>query len=85
MIIESDTVHAFGEPPTPQQPAIVLRVVNANFWCRIYTSHDLGCKNCHNRASGSHANLPPSVAEAYMHGDFLASPSAVKAVLDVSY
>ncbi|KIP03918.1 hypothetical protein PHLGIDRAFT_94222 [Phlebiopsis gigantea 11061_1 CR5-6] len=65
VVVEGDSVYTFGESTTPAQPAVILRVVNANFWCRVYASHDLG------------------FAEAYMHGDFLATPSDVKAVLDL--
>lgn len=47
VIVEGDNVYTFGEPSPPKQSAIVLRVLSANFWCRVYTSHDLGCKSCH--------------------------------------
>ena len=83
-MIEGDSAYTFGGPATYEEPAVTLRVVNANFWCRIYASHDLGCKPCLAHLSGSHADLCQSVAEAYMHGDFSATPSDVKAVLNVS-
>lgn len=45
VVVEGDSVYTFGEPTTPKQPAVIVRVVNANFWCRVYASHDLGCKS----------------------------------------
>ena len=83
VIIEDDTAHVFGQPAVPGQAPVTLRVNNANFWCRIYASHDLGCK-LHYTIFVDCVLIGNAVAEAYMHGDFTATPSQVKDVLDVS-
>lgn len=60
-----------------------ITVVNTNFWIRVYLSHDLGCKFVPSVIFIEPALTLHKVAEAYMHGDFVASPVDVKTILDV--
>jgi cyclopropane-fatty-acyl-phospholipid synthase len=87
VIIEDSTTYLFGQPPPPSQTSVTLRIKNMNFWCRLYVSLDLGCKNSHTISLVPYSRALRSafpVAEAYMHGDFIATPSDVKSVLNVS-
>lgn len=87
-IYEGDRVYHFGDKDGLKNrtgPAAVIKVQNPNFWSRIYTGHDLG--RMYNFITYKPSILTAyffiPVAEAYMHGDFLATPNEAKDVLDV--